>query len=69
MSEVVVVRVGGRWPVVGRPKKKSSACVMEDMNLLGIDGTILTVVESSHSPSDPALMKIWILILICKKFL
>ncbi|MPD06611.1 hypothetical protein E2C01_102431 [Portunus trituberculatus] len=35
VSEVEVVMVGGRWPV-GRSERRWRECVMEDMNLLGI---------------------------------
>ena len=36
LREVVEVRIGG-WQPVGRPRKKWSGCVMEDMNILGIE--------------------------------
>ncbi len=36
LSEVREMRVGGRWPV-GRPRKKWSECVREDMNVLGTE--------------------------------
>ena len=36
LSEIREMRVVGRWPV-GRPRKKWSECVREDMNVLGID--------------------------------
>ena len=36
LNEVEELRVEGQQPV-GRPKKKWSGCVMEDLNILGIE--------------------------------
>ena len=36
LVEVGEVRVGGRW-LAGRPRKKMSNCMVEDMNLLGVE--------------------------------
>ena len=36
LGEVGEVRVGRRWPA-GRPGKRCSICVMEYMNLLGVE--------------------------------
>ena len=36
LREVEGLRVGRRW-LVGRPRKRWKGCVMEDMNILGIE--------------------------------
>ena len=51
LCEVAEVRVGGRRPV-GRPRKKWSKCMVEDMNLLGVEEYMAgsTNVESNSHP-------------------
>ena len=47
----------GHWPAE-RPRKKWSECMMEDMNLLGVEEHATagsTDVEGSHRPPNPIL--------------